>query len=96
MTNEERLKEIKIRDIEILEGTSLKNDWHWLIEQAEKTQLLEHQMDRFEYLAAYEYSWQIDNVKACNSKYRQGALEGMENYNRKWKEATERTIKAMW
>ncbi|MBD8026440.1 hypothetical protein H9636_07180 [Ureibacillus sp. Re31] len=91
-----RMELIKEREIRILEGTRLHDDWHWLIEQAEKANLLENQLNRFEYLAAYEYSWQVDNVKASNTRFRQGALEGMENYNRKWKEATNREIKAMW
>ncbi|WP_346234518.1 hypothetical protein MKY04_12695 [Lysinibacillus telephonicus] len=76
-----------IQDCELVE---------WLIKQAEKAQLLEQQLKRFEYLASYEYSHQIDNVKGNKSKYQQGALEGMENYNRKWKEATGRKIEAMW
>ncbi|RKJ60357.1 hypothetical protein D7X33_27950 [Butyricicoccus sp. 1XD8-22] len=41
MNNQDRLKEIKKRDIEILEGTRLKKDWEWLIEQAEKLEKIE-------------------------------------------------------
>lgn len=97
MRSEERLKAIKEKNVSYnLGGTTLENDWNWLIEQAEKAHLLEHQMNRFEYLASYEFSHQIDNVKGNGSQYQKGALEGMENFNRKWKEATERDIKAMW
>ncbi|GIN38397.1 hypothetical protein HYI36_05115 [Bacillus sp. Gen3] len=65
-------------------------------EALDKVELLEKQINRFEYLVSYEYSYQIDNAKGSNSKYHEGALAGMENYNRKWKEATKRDIKAMW
>ena len=61
-----------------------------------KAEYLEHQMNRFEYLASYEYSYQLENVKGNNGKYQAGALEGMKNYNRKWQEATEREIKSLW
>jgi len=84
------------KKIDFFGATLHPGDVDWLIEQAEKAQLLEHQINRFEYLASYEYSWQLDNVKGNGSRYQKGALEGMENYNRKWKEATERDIKALW
>lgn len=61
-----------------------------------KAELMEQQMERFEYLVSYEYSHQIDNVKSNGSAYRKGALEGMENYNRKWKEVTGREIETLW
>lgn len=40
MKSEERLKEIKERDVSFLQGTKLENDWHWLIMQLEKWKAL--------------------------------------------------------